>query len=145
MGQLYRRRMKISSQTVILLSMERSTRQRRAIREVFLETDRPLSPQEVLELARKKVPSLGLATVYRNLRNLQEEGFLVPVALPGEPPRYERAGQAHHHHFLCRVCGRVYELLGCDLALTHLPPGFLAEAHEVTVYGRCPRCYSQAG
>lgn len=137
--------MKISSQVGILLGMERSTRQRRAIREVFLETDRPLSPQEVLELARRKVPSLGLATVYRNLKNLQEEGFLVPVALPGEPPRYERAGQAHHHHFLCRVCGRVYELLGCDLTLAHLPPGFQAEAHEVTVYGRCPGCYSQAG
>ena len=50
--------------------MERSTRQRRAIREAFLEAGRPLSPQEVLELARKKVPSLGLATVYRTLKGL---------------------------------------------------------------------------
>ncbi|WP_105316663.1 zinc uptake transcriptional regulator [Thermus tenuipuniceus] len=120
--------------------MERSTRQRRAIREVFLEVGRPLSPQEVLELAKRKVPSLGLATVYRTLKGLVEEGFLTPVALPGEPPRYEPAGRAHHHHFLCRLCGRVYELLGCDLALTHLPPGFQAEGHEVTVFGRCPEC-----
>lgn len=121
--------------------MERSTRQRRAIREAFLEAGRPLSPQEVLELARKKVPSLGLATVYRTLKGLVEEGFLTPVALPGEPSRYEPAGKGHHHHFLCRLCGRVYELLGCDLALEgHLPPGFLAEGHEVMVYGRCPEC-----
>lgn len=121
--------------------MERSTRQRRAIREVFLEAGRPLSPQEVLELARRKVPSLGLATVYRTLKGLLEEGFLTPVALPGEPSRYEPAGQGHHHHFLCRLCGRVYELSGCDLTLEgHLPPGFLAEEHEVTVFGRCPEC-----
>ncbi|WCM40005.1 zinc uptake transcriptional regulator [Thermus antranikianii] len=121
--------------------MERSTRQRRAIREAFLEAGRPLSPQEVLELARRKVPSLGLATVYRTLKGLVEEGFLTPVALPGEPSRYEPAGREHHHHFLCRLCGRVYELLGCDLALEdHLPPGFLAEGHEVMVYGRCPEC-----
>ncbi|WP_243027196.1 zinc uptake transcriptional regulator [Thermus albus] len=121
--------------------MERSTRQRRAIRETFLEAGRPLSPQEVLELAKRKVPSLGLATVYRTLKGLVEEGFLIPVVLPGEPPRYEPAGREHHHHFLCRLCGKVYELLGCDLALEgHLPPGFLAEGHEVTVYGRCPEC-----
>lgn len=126
--------------------MERSTRQRRAIQAVFLEADRPLSPREVLALARRQVPSLGLATVYRTLKGLVEEGFLTPVALPGEPPRYERAGREHHHHFLCRHCGRVYELWGCALAMEEvLPPGFQAETHEVTVYGRCPECYSQAG
>ncbi|GGM91206.1 transcriptional repressor [Thermus composti] len=119
--------------------MERSTKQRRAIREAFLEAGRPLSPQEVLSLARRKVPSLGLATVYRTLKGLVEEGFLTAVALPGEPPRYEPAGQGHHHHFLCRRCGRVYELSGCGLK-ADLPPGFQAEGHEVTVYGRCPEC-----
>lgn len=121
--------------------MERSTRQRRAIREAFLEAGRPLSPQEVLDLARRRVPSLGLATVYRNLKALLEEGFLAPVHLPGEPPRYEPAGRGHHHHFHCRVCGRVFELPGCALeAEAHLPPGFRPEGHEVTVYGRCPDC-----
>lgn len=121
--------------------MERSTRQRRAIRRVLLETRRPLSPREILELARRQVPSLGLATVYRNLRALVEEGAVVPVALPGEPLRYEAAGAGHHHHFLCRGCGRAFELPGCRLeAYLDLPPGFSAEDHEVVVYGRCPDC-----
>uniref|UniRef100_A0A7V4ANT2 Transcriptional repressor n=4 Tax=Thermus TaxID=270 RepID=A0A7V4ANT2_9DEIN len=121
--------------------MERSTRQRRAIRRVLLETRRPLSPREILELARRQVPSLGLATVYRNLRALVEEGAVVPVALPGEPLRYEAAGAGHHHHFLCRGCGRAFELPGCRLeAHLDLPPGFSAEDHEVVVYGRCPDC-----
>lgn len=121
--------------------MERSTRQRRAIRRVLLETRRPLSPREILELARRQVPSLGLATVYRNLRALVEEGAVVPVALPGEPLRYEAAGTGHHHHFLCRGCGRAFELPGCRLeADLNLPPGFSAEDHEVVVYGRCPDC-----
>lgn len=121
--------------------MQRRTRQRQAICTVFLEAQRPLSPREVLELARVRVPSLGLATVYRTLKGLLEEGFLVPVELPGEVPRYERAGKAHHHHFLCRVCGRVYELEGCPQDVETLaPPGFLAEGHEVTLYGRCAAC-----
>lgn len=121
--------------------MQRRTKQRQAICAVFLEAQRPLSPQEVLELARVRVPSLGLATVYRTLKALLEEGFLVSVELPGEVPRYERAGKAHHHHFLCRVCGRVYELEGCPKDVeTLVPPGFLAEGHEVTLYGRCAAC-----
>lgn len=121
--------------------MERSTRQRRAIREVLLEAGRPLSPQEVLELARARVPGLGLATVYRTLKGLLAEGFLVAVHLPGEPPRYEAAGRGHHHHFYCRACGRVYELPGCPAGLEgNLPPGFRAMGHEVTVYGLCPSC-----
>ena len=77
----------------------------------------------------------------RSTRRLVEEGAVVPVALPGEPLRYEAAGAGHHHHFLCRGCGRAFELPGCRLeADLDLPPGFSAEDHEVVVYGRCPDC-----
>ncbi|MGQ9510712.1 MAG: Fur family transcriptional regulator [Thermaceae bacterium] len=121
--------------------MERRTKQRQAIRSVFLEAQRPLSPQEVLALAQKRVPGLGLATVYRTLRGLLEEGFLVQVNLPGQSPRYERAGQAHHHHFLCQVCGRVFEITGCPQDVEKLvPPGFTVQGHEITLYGLCPSC-----
>ena len=72
--------------------MQRDTRQRRAIRAVFQDSARPLSPEEVLQAAQAEAPTLGLATVYRNLKGLVEEGWLVPVALPGAAPRYEPAG-----------------------------------------------------
>ena len=42
---------------------------------------------------------LGIATVYRNIRSLTEEGELSEVKLPGENPRFELAGHQHHHHF----------------------------------------------
>jgi Fur family ferric uptake transcriptional regulator len=121
--------------------MERNTKQRDAIRQVFEETPRPLGPVEVLEAGRTRVTGLGIATVYRTINALVDSGWLVPVELPGEPPRYERAGAAHHHHFRCRACTCVFEIHGCPGDLRELAPvGFTIESHEVVLYGLCAQC-----
>jgi Fur family ferric uptake transcriptional regulator len=121
--------------------MERDTAQRRAIRTVFAEQARPLGPQEVLSASLRHIDGMGIATVYRTIKALVDERWLAVVDLPGEPPRYEIAGQAHHHHFSCRACKRVYDLPGCAGAVAaHVPAGFEVESHEVVLYGRCPTC-----
>ncbi len=121
--------------------MQRDTRQRRAIRAAFKEAGHPLSPKELLELARREVESLGIATVYRNLRALEKEGWIEAVELPGESPRYEVAGKGHHHHFHCQDCDRVYEVEGCPGNLKSITPeGFELESHEFVLYGRCETC-----
>ena len=79
--------------------MIRETRQRIAIRRVFESADGPISPEDVLALAQESVSGLGIATVYRSIKNLVEEGWLVAVELPGQASRYEVAGKGHHHHF----------------------------------------------
>jgi Fur family transcriptional regulator, ferric uptake regulator len=123
------------------MSMERDTAQRRAIRAALLDADRPLSPKEVLDSAQDQVPRLGIATVYRNLKAFVDDGWLTPVELPGAAPRYEVAGKKHHHHFMCRACDRVYELVGCPGNLQSVVPrGFALEDHEVVLYGRCDAC-----
>ena len=80
----------------------RQTSQRAAIRAALELTDRPLGPKEILDLAQQQIPGLSLGTVYRNINQLLDDGFLAPVVLPGQPARYERAGKHHHHHFHCR-------------------------------------------
>ncbi|GEM85590.1 Fur family transcriptional regulator [Meiothermus granaticius] len=121
--------------------MERSTRQRQAIRAVLEEIDRPLSPQEVLSAAQHKVPGLGIATVYRTLKGMVEEGMAVAVELPGNPPRYERSGKKHHHHFHCIACGKAFELEGCPGDFAFMAPrGFQTQGHEIVLYGRCAEC-----
>ena len=72
-----------------------------------------MSPQEVLEAAQAQVPALSLATVYRNLKLLQDAGEIATVTLPGDSPRYEPAGHAHHHHFQCTTCHRVFDVHAC--------------------------------
>lgn len=121
--------------------MERATRQRDAIKSVIRASKRPLSPGEVLDAARSAANALGLATVYRTLKLLLAEGAVQVIALPGESPRYEIAELAHHHHFRCNTCRRVYDVPGCPGNLRRLAPrGFTVEQHDLTLYGRCSNC-----
>lgn len=121
--------------------LQRDTSQRRAILQAVQESKRPLSPQEILERAQTSVPTLGIATVYRAMKSLEEASEVAAVDLPGEGRRYERAGMKHHHHFSCRGCGKVYDLEGCPGNMDRLvPPGFQLETHEILLYGLCAAC-----
>ncbi|HYZ83719.1 MAG TPA: transcriptional repressor [Bryobacteraceae bacterium] len=119
----------------------RNTRQKAAIRDAFEGAGRPLSTGEALAIAQKSVEGLGIATVYRTVKSLIEEGWLATVELPGETLRYEVAGKAHHHHFQCDLCDRVFELNGCVPEIERLAgPGFAVRTHEVVLYGFCAEC-----
>jgi Fur family ferric uptake transcriptional regulator len=121
--------------------MNRSTRQRDAIKSVIQSAKRPLSPREVLEGARVAVDALGIATVYRNLKLLAAQGAIQVITLPGESARYEMRESAHHHHFKCTTCRRVYDIPGCPGNLRRLAPrGFTVDHHDVTLYGHCSDC-----
>lgn len=120
--------------------MGRETRRRTAIRTALESAGRPLSPQEILKKAQRSVPSLGIATVYRSVNLLVEQGWAKVVALPNGPARYEPSDKGHHHHFVCTVCERVWDV-GCPGGVIPLTPsGFELEAHELLLYGRCRPC-----
>jgi Fur family ferric uptake transcriptional regulator len=119
----------------------RNTKQRSAIKDVFTTCRRPLSMREIHQCARKKVPRLGIATVYRSVNTLLDAGWLIRIDVPGNPVYYERAGQDHHHHFLCRSCHKIFNLPGCMLSDgPDIPKGFILENHDVILYGVCSAC-----
>ena len=124
--------------------IERNTRQKQAIRDAFARADRPLSTDEVHEAARAESDGLGLATVYRSIRSLVDDGWLSIVEMPGRTPLYEVAGKGHHHHFACESCARVYELEGCASVAADLPRGFKTTHHDLTLYGTCASCAAAA-
>ena len=123
------------------MTMSRKTQQRKWIRHVFEHSERPLTPQEVLESAQQYIPGLGIATVYRNLKAFNEEGLLSAVELPGEPTRYEISGLDPHHFFQCEDCGKVYDIPADDEDIQDgVPEQFQVKSQRVLLYGLCPEC-----
>ena len=107
---------------------------------MFEREARPLHAHEV----HASVPNVGIATVYRTLQTLVEQGWLKAIALPGAIAYYERANLGHHHHFRCQTCERVFDVEGCARGLDSLAPaGFAVHAHEILLLGECRTC--QAG
>jgi Fur family ferric uptake transcriptional regulator len=120
---------------------KRKTQQQMLIKGLFQHTDRPLSAQELFDVAASIQPSIGIATVYRGIKTLLEEDFITPVEIPGTSPRYEKTGAHHHHHFLCQKCDRVYAVAGCPGQLEKLvPPGFKLTSHRIVLEGQCGSC-----
>ena len=120
----------------------RITPQRGAVIDAIQAQRGAFTAVAVYDRARKAVPTLGLATVYRTLDALREEGSI--RALPGAGEgRYVRCHPGHHHHLVCVSCGDVAETELCgappaaELRRKH---GFRAQSHELDVYGLCARC-----
>ncbi len=58
---------------------------------------------------KKDNPNLSLGTVYRNLAQLVEHGFIKKVSIPGYPDRFD-GNLSEHHHFICQHCCEI-----CDI------------------------------
>ena len=125
--------------------MQRRTSQRDAIRKVFMESPHPMTPPDALAAARRFAPRLGIATVYRTLKALCDEGWLVAFDLPGERITYYERRQSHHHHFICRECRKLYPIECLQSNFKRLlPKGFVLEDHEFLLYGLCAGCNGAA-
>jgi len=123
------------------MSRERRTPQREVIEAVLARTERPLTPQELLSEAQREIPRLGIATIYRALRDGQDAGTIHSVEVQGAAVRYELASHEHHHHFHCSVCAKIFEVHACPGDLQHLAPlGFHVSGHDLTLRGTCRDC-----
>ena len=103
-----------------------------------------VTAQELHARLRKRGEPLGLATVYRTLTLLADEGAIDVLSHhPGELC-YRWCGEDHHHHLTCSRCHRVVELGDCELErwLERLSAehGFVATGHTLEVAGLCANC-----
>ena len=122
----------------------RRTSQGSAIKKVIRDANGPLRPLEILELASRVVPTLGIATVYRQLRRLQDAGEVRAVDLAVNDVRYEPTDRGHHHHFVCSECEEAFDIHGCAEGISEMvPPGFTIQNHEITLYGQCDECRAE--
>ena len=124
----------------------RPTRQRRAVAAALAGFDDFRSAQEIHDLIQKQGDSVGLATVYRTLSALADNGEVDMLRNEDGEAIWRSCSDTHHHHLVCRSCGTVADV---DCAVGHAPcltasdnRGFSVDEAEVIYWGLCPACSS---
>ncbi len=123
----------------------RATRQGDAVCAALAETDAFTSAQDLHALLRSRGAAVGLTTVYRHLQVLVDRGEVDMIRRDDGETVYRRcATEAHHHHLVCRVCGRTVEIAGPEIevwtAAVADAEGFVDVEHTVEIYGTCAGC-----
>ena len=123
----------------------RNTRQRAEVLALLETTDGFCSAQQLHAALRDQGVGVGLTTVYRTLQLLSDAGEVDQMRLPDGERLYRRCDQSgHHHHLVCRVCGRTVEVAGPAVerwaqqqAEQH---GFTDVDHTLEIVGTCASC-----
>jgi Fur family ferric uptake transcriptional regulator len=122
----------------------RNTRQRGAVSALLAEVEGFHSAQELHAMLRSRGAAVGLTTVYRTLLALADAGEIDVMQTPGGENLYRRCSDGHHHHLVCRSCGRTVEVLGPavetwaeKVAAQH---GYADVSHTLEIFGTCPAC-----
>jgi Fur family ferric uptake transcriptional regulator len=123
----------------------RSTSQRDAILELFLEAGRHLSAEELYDRVKKSHPGISYATVYRTLKLLVEAGLAKENHFDDGYTRFEyNSTDGHHDHLICTRCGEIVEFendkieaLQLDVAKQN---GYKVQNHKLEIYGLCSKC-----
>lgn len=121
---------------------QKYSRQREAIYDALMGTKEHPSAENIYNKLRPEFPNLSLATVYRNLALFKNDGRVKSVAYVNGVERYD-ADIREHSHFICESCGAVSDIDGTAVPadmIENLSRAMNAEAHAVTVYGRCSKC-----
>ncbi len=129
-----------------MVTTPRNTRQRRAVAAILEDLDGFASAQEIHDLLRHRGESVGLSTVYRNLQALADAAEVDALRNDDGETLYRQCSNGHHHHLVCRSCGRTVEVAGPtverwadSIAAEH---GFVDVAHTLEIFGTCGDCAS---
>jgi Fur family ferric uptake transcriptional regulator len=102
------------------------------------------SAQEIHDTLKRRGEAVGLSTVYRTLQAMAESGDVDVLRADDGEARYRQCSSGHHHHLVCRDCGRTVEVEGPTVerwadrvAAEH---GFTDVSHTLEVFGRCAEC-----
>ena len=122
----------------------RVTRQRSALVALLAELDEFRSAQDLHALLRQRGEGVGLATVYRTLQSLVDEGQVDVLRGDDGEASYRHCSPVHHHHLTCRSCRRTVEVAAPPVerwaervAAEH---GFADVGHQLEVFGTCSSC-----
>jgi Fur family ferric uptake transcriptional regulator len=135
---------KETSMTSSITSTPRATRQRAAVSTVLDNLDDFRSAQDIHDVLRHRGDPVGLSTVYRTLQALADAGEVDVLRTDDGESVYRRCSTGHHHHLVCRSCGRTVEVEGAAVerwaTRTAAEHGFTDVTHTLEVFGTCAAC-----
>lgn len=126
----------------------RLTKTRKALVEVFLSDEAPLSVRDILCKLQEVRIMVNKTTVYRELEKLQTRGIIDVVRLKDRKQYYELASREHHHHLVCLQCEQVEDVdmdeakLLAEEKIVSRERGFIVLRHSLEFFGLCKRCQS---
>ncbi len=119
-----------------------ATHQRRVIYDTVMSLQAHPSPELIYDKVRRKIPSISLATIYKNVRTFLESGLLREVSMHHGSLRVE-PNEREHHHLVCVRCKDITDLdpesLG-PVRIKDRPRGFRVTRISVDVLGVCAAC-----
>lgn len=128
---------------------ERSTRPFAAVRRELAEVGDFRSAQDIHAALRGTGEKVGLATVYRALQSLVDSGAADVLRTPAGEAVYRACGTGHHHHLVCRLCGKTVEVQGPAVERwaekTAQEHGFTDLSHTLELFGTCTACRERVG
>lgn len=122
----------------------RLTPQREMILSVICESDGHLTADEIIRRVRQRYPHFNKSAVYRTLDLLTRHGLVNPTDFGQGCITYEIHRHPHHHHLVCRKCGKMTETderLFVPLEKTlRQEYGFVADLDHFAIWGTCAKC-----
>lgn len=118
------------------------TNQRKAIIYVlYTYKNHFLSAEEIFIKSKEKYPQMNFSTLYRNLEILENIGILHKTNIHGGTFSYGLICHSlHHHHIICKGCGKTESIDFCPLEKIKLHNNFILTDHKFELYGYCQRC-----
>ena len=119
------------------------TQQRQVVYRIMTEPGQHWTPDELFQRARREIPSISLATVYKTIKTFRKVGLLRDLNLPFSKQHLD-ANLAPHHHLVCLECRRVIDLYHVELNQTavkaKIPKGFQVNRYCLEILGVCEAC-----
>ncbi|MGY0693292.1 Fur family transcriptional regulator [Virgibacillus sp. FSP13] len=119
----------------------KTTKKREDIITFFTKADGYRTAKELITYMEPTYPGISFDTVYRNLHLFNDVGILETTELNGEKLFRISCTHYHHHHFICKDCGKTKEIDICPMEeVTNSLENYRIEDHKFEIYGQCPEC-----
>jgi Fur family transcriptional regulator, ferric uptake regulator len=122
----------------------KATPARLAVLKLFENTDKPIDVGEIIDYLKQNNIKADPVTAFRIINLFTQKGLTRQISLNEGKFRYELAGNAEHHHFICESCGAIEDISDCNIDTVEKEieqkKGLLVKRHSLEFFGLCKNC-----